>query len=145
MNTVSESLKPGDLIQDTYRIDRLLGEGGMGATFAGRNIASDHPVAIKVISASFADNKRATDLFKREASLLRTIQHEAVVRYETTLQDRQGRLFLVMELLDGHSLAYFLGRGARLSPEDALRLGRRLAAGLDAVAAVGAVHRDIAP
>lgn len=145
MNQISDSLKPGDVIQNTYRIDRLLGEGGMGATFAGYNTASDHAVAIKVISASFAQNKRATDLFKREANLLRTIQHEAVVRYETTLQDAQGRLYLVMELLDGHPLSYFVGRGARLSARDTLRLGRRLAAGLDAVAGVGAVHRDIAP
>lgn len=145
MSTVTDVLKPGEVIQDTYRIDKLLGEGGMGATFAGFNVASDHPVAIKVISASFAQNTRATDLFKREANLLRTIQHEAVVRYETTLQDKAGRLYLVMELLPGHSLQHFIDRGAKLSAEDTLRLGRRLAAGLDAVAAVGAVHRDIAP
>lgn len=145
MNAVTETLQPGTVIQDTYEITKLLGEGGMGATFAGRNLASDHDVAIKVISTVFAENKRAVDLFKREANLLRSIQHEAVVRYETTLQDKDGRLFLVMEMLEGQPLSYYIKRGARLSPEDVLKLGRRLAGGLDAIAAVGTVHRDIAP
>lgn len=145
MNATIESLKPGTIIQDTYKITRLMGEGGMGATFAGRNLATDHDVAIKVISTAFSDNKRAVDLFRREANLLRTIQHEAVVRYETTLQDKEGRLFLVMELLDGAPLSDYVQKGARLGSEDVLRLGRRLAAGLDAIAAVGMVHRDIAP
>ncbi len=145
MNAVTDSLKPGVVVQDTYRIDALLGEGGMGATFAGRNLATDHPVAIKVISAAFAGNSRAVELFRREANLLRTIQHEAVVRYETTLLDREGRLYLVMEKLDGHPLSHYVQRGARLSPEFTLRLGGRLASGLDAIASVGTVHRDIAP
>lgn len=145
MNALSESLQPGTIIQDTYKITKLMGEGGMGATFAGVNLATDHDVAIKVISASFVENTRAIDLFKREANLLRSIQHEAVVRYETTLQDKDGRLYLVMELLEGEPLSYYVGKGARLSPEDVLKLGRRLAGGLDAIAAVGIVHRDIAP
>ena len=145
MNVLSESLQPGTIIQDTYKITKLMGEGGMGATFAGVNLATDHDVAIKVISASFVENSRAIDLFKREANLLRSIQHEAVVRYETTLQDKDGRLYLVMELLEGEPLSYYVGKGARLSPEDVLKLGRRLAGGLDAIAAVGIVHRDIAP
>lgn len=139
------SLAPGHVVQDTYRIDRLLGEGGMGATYAGHNIASDHPVAIKVISGAFAGNSRATDLFRREANLLRTIQHDAVVRYETTLLDKEGRLYLVMELLPGHALSHYLAKGARLGQEDTLRLGRRLAGGLDAIASVNVVHRDLAP
>lgn len=145
MSGAAENLQPGEIVQDTYRIDRLLAEGGMGATYAGHNIASDHPVAIKVISASFAANNRATDLFRREANLLRTIQHDAVVRYETTLLDKEGRLYLVMELLPGHPLSHYLAKGARLSQEDTLRLGRRLAGGLDAIAAVNVVHRDLAP
>jgi serine/threonine-protein kinase len=145
MSAVIDTLKPGTIIQDTYKITKLMGEGGMGATFAGRNLATDHDVAIKVISAAFADNSRAIDLFRREANLLRTIQHEAVVRYETTLQDKEGRLYLVMELLEGAPLSDYVQKGARLGSEDVLRLGRRLAAGLDAIAAVGTVHRDIAP
>jgi hypothetical protein len=145
MNATTDTLTPGTIIQHSYEITRAMGEGGMGATFAGRNLATGHAVAIKVISAAFASNKRAIELFKREANLLRTIQHESVVRYETTLQDAQGRLFLVMELLNGQPLSYYINKGASLSSEDVLKLGRRLAGGLDAIAAVGTVHRDIAP
>ena len=145
MNVVTESLLPGTVIQDTYKITGLLGEGGMGATFAGRNLATEHDVAIKVISASMGNNERVINLFKREANLLRSIQHEAVVRYETTLQDKEGRLYLIMEMLDGQPLSYYVTKGARLAPEDVLRLGRRLASALDAIATVGMVHRDIAP
>lgn len=144
-NSTADILKPGDIVQDTYRVDHLLGQGGMGATFAGHNLASEHGVAIKVISAQFAENKKAADLFKREANLLRSLQHDAIVRYETILQDKQGRLFLVMELLEGQPLSHYFSKGARLSPIDTLKLGRRLASGLDALAAVGTVHRDISP
>ncbi|MEM9269137.1 MAG: serine/threonine-protein kinase, partial [Pseudomonadota bacterium] len=138
-------LSPGDVIQNTYRIDKLLGEGGMGATFAGQNIATDHPVAIKVMTPEFARNKKALELFRRESSLLRTVQNEAVIRYETTLQDGEGRLFLVMEYIDGHPLSYYISKGARLEGEDVLKLGRRLASGLAAIHKLGIVHRDVAP
>ncbi|MEO1550399.1 MAG: serine/threonine-protein kinase [Pseudomonadota bacterium] len=138
-------LSPGDVIQNTYRIDKLLGEGGMGATFAGHNVATDHPVAIKVMTPEFARNKKALELFRRESSLLRTVQNEAVIRYETTLQDAQGRLFLVMEYIDGHPLAYYISKGARLDGDDVLKLGRRLAGGLAAIHKLGIVHRDVAP
>ncbi|HKL05267.1 MAG TPA: serine/threonine-protein kinase [Roseovarius sp.] len=138
-------LKPGDMIQDTYRIDSLLGEGGMGATFRGTNTAAGHPVAIKVMTPEFARNSRAVDLFRRESSLLRTVQNDAVVRYETTLQDKSGKLYLVMEYLSGKPLLYYLDKGARLASEDVLKLAERLCSGLAAIHALGIVHRDVAP
>lgn len=138
-------LKPGTVIQDTYRIDSLLGEGGMGATFLGENLAAGHKVAIKVMTPEFARNQRALDLFKRESSLLRTVQNDAVVRYETTLQDKTGKLYLVMEYIAGKPLRYFLDKGARLASKDVLKLGERLASGLAAIHTLGIVHRDVAP
>ena len=138
-------LKPGTIIQDTYRIDSLLGEGGMGATFLGENMAASHKVAIKVMTAEFAKNERALELFKRESSLLRTVQNDAVVRYETTLQDKSGKLYLVMEYIAGKPLRFFLDKGARLASRDVLKLGERLASGLAAIHKLGIVHRDVAP
>lgn len=145
MRQSTPDLKPGSLIQDTYRIDALLGEGGMGATFRATNLATGHAVAIKVMSASFAANKQAVDLFRRESTHLRAVQHDAVIRYETTLQDREGRLFLVMEFVDGKPLKHYIMRGARLASRDVLALGLRVAQGLAAIHALGIVHRDIAP
>jgi serine/threonine-protein kinase len=140
-----QGLSTGDVIQDTYRIQRLLGEGGMGATFLGENITTGHQVAIKVMSSEFARNSKAVDLFKRESQLLRTVQSDAVARYETTLRDSTGRLFLVMEYIPGKSLADYIKKGARLNAEDVAKLGLRLATGLAALHRLNIVHRDIAP
>ncbi len=138
-------LKPGSVLQDTYEIKSLLGEGGMGATFRGLNRASGHEVAIKVMTPGFAKNQKAVDLFRREANLLRTVRSDAVVRFETSMLDKDGRLFLVMEFVPGHPLAHYLKKGARLSSDDVLKLGLRLSQGLEAIHKLGIVHRDVAP
>lgn len=138
-------LGPGDVIQDTYEILGVLGRGGMGATFRGRNRATGHEVAIKVISPELASDQRFEELFKRESNLLRTIRHDGVIRYETTLQDRKRRLYLVMEYVQGKPLAAYLRRRARLSSEDVLDLGAKLAGGLAAVHQLNIVHRDVSP
>ena len=138
-------LRPGSILQDTYEIKSLLGEGGMGATFRGLNRASGHDVAIKVMTPSFAKNQKAVDLFRREAHLLRTVRSDAVVRFETSMLDKDGRLFLVMEFVPGHPLSHYLKKGARLSSDDVLKLGLRLAQGLAAIHKLGIVHRDVAP
>lgn len=138
-------LGPGSIVQDTYRIEALLGEGGMGATFRATNLATGHPVAVKVMTPNFAANRQAVDLFRRESTHLRSVQHDAVIRYETTLLDREGRLFLVMEFVDGKPLKHYISRGARLASPDVLALGLRVAQGLAAIHALGIVHRDIAP
>ena len=143
--SASLGIKPGDMVQDTYRIDTLLGEGGMGATYKGVNVATCDTVAIKVMTAQFAKVPKAVDLFKRESRLLRTVQNDAVIRYETTLQDKEGRLFLVMEYIDGRPLSAYLDRGAKLASRDVVRLGLRLADGLAAIHRLGIVHRDVAP
>lgn len=138
-------LEPGSVIQDTYRIEALLGEGGMGATFRATNMATGHPVAVKVMTPNFAANRQAVELFRRESTHLRSVQSDAVIRYETTLQDREGRLFLVMEFVDGKPLKHYVARGMRLASRDVLALGLRVAKGLAAIHALGIVHRDIAP
>lgn len=141
----TEGLRPGTVIQDTYRVEELLGEGGMGATWRGTNLATGHPVAVKVMSAAFSANAQAVELFRRESTHLRKVQSDAVIRYETTLMDRGGRLFLVMEFVDGKPLKHYIKRGARLGSTDVLKLGARLADGLEAIHALGIVHRDVAP
>jgi serine/threonine protein kinase len=145
MPDAAQTFKAGDLIQDTYRIDTLLGEGGMGATYRGTNLATGDTVAIKVMTSDFAKAPKSFDLFKRESRLLRTVQSDAVIRYETTLQDKAGRLFLIMEFLQGRPLSDYLARKATLRADDVLKLGIRLAKGLNAIHALGIVHRDIAP
>ena len=145
METTIMGLKAGSVIQDTYRIEKLLGEGGMGATFLGVNLATGHQVAIKAMTPEVSRNARALDLFKRESRLLRTVHNDAVVRYETTLQDKSGKLYLVMEYVPGRTLRYYIDKGARLASADVLKLGLRLADGLASIHALAIVHRDVAP
>jgi predicted Ser/Thr protein kinase len=145
MNTRATGIEPGTVIQDTYRVDMLLGEGGMGATYKGVNLATGHDVALKVITPEFARNKKAADLFRREANLLRTVQSPAIVRYETTMIDRNGQLYLVMDYIDGKPLKHYLDKGARLAEADLLKLADRLLDGLSAIHELGIVHRDISP
>ncbi len=145
MNMRATGIGPGSVIQDSYRVDKLLGEGGMGATYKGVNLATGHDVALKVITPEFARNKKAADLFRREANLLRTVQSPAIVRYETTLIDRNGQLYLVMEYIDGKPLKHYLDKGARLAEADLLKMADRLLDGLSAIHKLGIVHRDISP
>ena len=145
MEQSAVGLRPGSVIQNTYKVTRLLGQGGMGATFAGENLATGHPVAIKVITPEFARHSRSADLFQREAQLLRTVQSEAVVRYETTLLDQSGGFYLILEYIQGKPLSHYLGRGTRLAPRDVLKLGARLYGGLAAIHRLGIVHGTSRP
>ncbi|WP_391480693.1 serine/threonine-protein kinase [Nereida sp. NH-UV-3] len=141
---MTNTLEPGYVIQDTYRLHSELGEGGMGQTFRAVNIPLGHDVAIKVLSNP-SYGEKGKQLFLREAQLLRGISHPGVVRLETALMGQNKRFYIVMEYLTGKPLSYFLASGARLAPDDVLKLGLRMASALKAVHDQGIVHRDIAP
>jgi serine/threonine-protein kinase len=137
-------LQPGDCILNTYRIERLISTGGMGALYAGRHEIMGDPVAIKVILSEFVRDELAVRLFQREAAMLKQVRHDAVVRYEAFLKEAHGGLVLVMEYVDGQSLSARLAAG-RLPLNDLLLLGGRLASGLQAAHDAGIAHRDLSP
>jgi serine/threonine-protein kinase len=116
----------------------------MGEVYLARHTGLGTPHAIKVIRPFMARNRQVMDLFYREARVLRGVRHEAVVSYDGFVRDEDGRDYLVMEYVEGPSLADRLRRGP-LSPEDVLTLRDRLAAGLAEAHRKGAVHRDISP
>ncbi|MBL8623367.1 MAG: protein kinase [Myxococcales bacterium] len=122
-----------------YRIEQLVGVGGMGMVYRGHDPAHARPVAIKLLAAA---GERAR--FAREARLLGTIDHPAVVRYLDHGVTEAGVDYLVMEWLDGCDLAARLARG-RLSPAAALAIVAAAAAGLGAAHAAGVIHRDVKP
>lgn len=142
--TTVHGITPGTLLVNTYRVERLLGGGGMGEVYLARHTGLGTQHAIKVIRPSMAKERQVMDLFHREARVLRGVRHEAVVSYDGFVRDDQGRDYLVMEYVEGPSLADRLRR-APLSPEEVLTLRDRLAAGLAEAHRNGAVHRDIAP
>ena len=138
------SLLPGMLLNHTYRIEALLARGGMGEVYRARNVELDTLHAVKVILPALSQHATLVDLFRREASVLRQVRHDAIVAYDGINRDEAGRLYLVMEFVDGPSLTSLLGKGP-LPESDVWRLLDRLASGLAVAHDKDVVHRDISP
>ena len=134
----------GDLVLNSYRVEREVARGGMGALYDCTHDITGDRVAIKAILDEYASDARAIRLFEREAKALGKVSHDAVVRYKDILRDDRSRLFLIMDYVDGQPMSEFVGKG-RL-PEDGVEiLGARLSEGLDVAHKAGVAHRDISP
>ncbi len=133
------------MLNGIYRITRFIARGGMGEVYEAVNI---HPpgerVAVKVMLASLASDALVMAMFAKEADTLTRLHHEAIVPYRLAARDLEGRPFIVTEFVDGPSLEERLG-DVRLTDAQFGDLARRLARGLGAAHALGAIHRDIAP
>jgi serine/threonine-protein kinase len=138
-----------------YVIERFLGQGGMGEVFAGHSIGLEgfsRPVAIKRIHSQYSDDRALRPMLVAEARLTARLSHGNIVAVHDLDQDETGRLFLVMELVDGTDLASLLRTGALPWPI-ALFITCEILRGLghahdppasdDAVR--GLVHRDVSP
>jgi serine/threonine-protein kinase len=135
---------PRDFLGDKYRITALLGEGGMGTVWRARCIALDVDVAIKVLHGEHADSRGRARLL-REARATARLSHASIVRTIDFGETADGEPFLVMELLDGLSLAdWHDGRG-RMPATEAVRVVLPIASALVAAHAHGIVHRDVKP
>jgi len=139
------ALKPGDIIEGKYRIVRLLGEGGMGAVYAGENIRIRHKVAIKVLHAGIATNKDVVARFEREAQAAGHIGSEHIVEVLDLGDLADGERFMVMEFLEGESLAQRLEKSGRIAPQDLFRMALQMFTGLRDAHAAGIIHRDLKP
>jgi serine/threonine-protein kinase len=143
MSPQTSQLPIGTVLFGTYEITGVLGGGGMGWVYRAVHRNQGTPRAIKVIRPDLVADPAVSQLFNREAAALLKIQHEAIVRCFDQLQDENG-VYLVMELVQGESLAHMLQDGP-LSPSQVVTLKRRIAQGLAAAHAAGIVHRDISP
>ena len=144
---VSRSLtvEIGTELNQTYKIDSLIGVGGMGEVFKGHNIQTGDPVAIKVVLPEYARDEMIFELFRKEARVLNHLSHDAIVRYYVFSLDRDlGRPYLAMEFVDGPSLAV-RAKSKPLSNLDFFNLLRHLADGLHKAHEAGVIHRDISP
>jgi serine/threonine protein kinase len=135
---------PGDILAGKYEIVSLLGEGGMGTVWRARSLALDVDIALKVLHCDRADSHAAQRLL-REARATASIGHPAIVRAFDFGETEQGEPFLVMELLEGISLADWLERQGRMSATQAVQMLLPIVAGLVAAHARGIIHRDIKP
>ena len=135
-------MTPHDLVDERFRIERLVGAGGMGAVYRARDLRTDAPVAIKVLLGTPKEDDMLR--FEREARTLAEINHPGIVRYIAHGLSDDGRPFLAMEWVEGQSLADRLDR-ERLSVSETITLGVRLSEALGAVHLRGVVHRDLKP
>ncbi len=141
----SVALSPGALVlDDRFRVVRLLGRGGMGFVYLAEQVSLGRPVAIKVLRSDLPLTAGFSERFRREALLLSSVEHPAVVRV-IDYGSHGDAPCLVMEFVEGETLETVLTREAPLSVDRVERLLSQLAQGLTAIHAKGIVHRDLKP
>ncbi|MGE0788259.1 MAG: protein kinase [Sandaracinaceae bacterium] len=137
------TVKQGDVLADKYRIEKLLGEGGMGAVWIATNNVLQKQVALKVMSERFAKIPAAAERFQREAIAASKVSHTSICQVFDAGQ-HDGRPWIAMELLEGESLADRLIRGP-MPLDEVLHMSVGVLSALAEVHENGIVHRDLKP
>jgi serine/threonine-protein kinase len=127
-----------------YEIERVLGRGGMATVYLARDCELDRPVALKVLTEHLAGDDSYRARFLREARAAARLVHPNVVQVFDVSEDERG-LFIVMEYVDGVTLAEELARRGSLPPDEAVDIAVQICAGLEQAHAAGLVHRDVKP
>ncbi len=135
---------PGDVIAQRYRLERLLGKGGMGSVWAARHTVTGKAFALKLLHAT-GDDASARRRMLREARAACAALHPSILAVHDVLEADDGSPVLVMDLLEGESLRARLARERVLPLDEALRIVRAVLGGLEAAHAAGIVHRDLKP
>ncbi len=135
----------GTTLAGKYRLDRIIGRGGVGTVFAGAHAWTGRDVAVKLLHGSHAQDRVTVERFLTEARAAAALRHPNVVEVLDMGMDDDGTAYMVLEYLEGESLARRLQRVRRLSPDEATSI---LLPVMDALADAhdaGIVHRDIKP
>ncbi len=144
MNKTADLPVPGDLFQGKYRIQRLLGKGGMGAVFSADHEGLGQRVAVKFLLAEAAGNEEANARFKQEARAAAQIQNDHVARVVDVSTDG-GLPYMVMEYLDGQDLSQVLEERTMLPQEEACGFLMQACDAIHAAHKAGIIHRDLKP
>jgi eukaryotic-like serine/threonine-protein kinase len=132
------------VLNERYEIDEPLGRGGMAQVFRATDRVLGRPVAVKVLDRKYKDDAKFVTRFRREAQSAAGINHPNVVSvYDTGSED--GLHYIVMEYVDGDTLADLLRREGPLKPGRAVAIGEPVARALEAAHEKGMVHRDVKP
>ena len=135
----------GTIFVDRYRIDSVLGRGGMGSVYKATQIAVGRPVAIKVLKGELSNDLKEIARFQQEARSIASLRHPNTVRLYDFGAAQDGRLYLVMEYLEGRSLAQALRDEAPFRPDRIISVCSQLLEALAEAHASGIVHRDLKP
>jgi serine/threonine-protein kinase len=137
--------KAGDIVAGKYRIEKVVGEGGMGVVFAAHHLTLDQRVAVKVLLVDAAQGEEVVERFVREAQAAARVQSDHVVRIMDAGSLDNGLPFLVMERLEGCDLEDLLSLRGPLPLTDVCDYVLQVLAALGKAHAAGIVHRDLKP
>jgi serine/threonine protein kinase len=132
-------------VDNKYRLEQMLGRGGMGAVYRARDVRLDRLVAVKVVRAELLGDVAARRRFRREAQIVARLQHRSIVAVYDYGTFPDGGAYLVMELVRGEDLRRVLQREGRMEPEAALRILSSVCDAIDAAHREGVLHRDLKP
>jgi eukaryotic-like serine/threonine-protein kinase len=135
----------GNVVAEKYRVDRLIGRGGMGAVFQATNLTIGKRVALKFLDRDATRDRDAFERFQREARAASLVESAHIVQLFDSGTAEDGRPFLVMELLTGEDLRSRLKREEKLPVELAIGAMKQILRALVRAHAAGIVHRDLKP
>ena len=137
-------LEPGDELGERYRIEALLGQGGMGRVYKAYDRALDRTVALKVLQPELTSDPNAMQRFKQELLLASRISHKNILRIHD-LGEADGVKFISMAYVEGQDLHHLLREQGKLPTARAQKIAEQLCEALDAAHSEGVVHRDLKP
>jgi hypothetical protein len=133
------------IVDNKYRIEQLLGRGGMGAVYRARDMRLDRLVALKVVRPELLGDPEARRRFRREAQIVARLQHPSIVAVYDYGTFPDGGAYLVMELVRGEDLRRVLQREGRIEADRALRILTSVCTAIEAAHREGVLHRDLKP
>ncbi len=145
LSNLADTPNTGQLIAGRFRIEDEIGEGGMARVFRVTDIATSGTFALKLLKPEIAGEAEAVARLRREGEVLASLSSPAVVGIETFGRLDDGRLFLVMEYLQGETLGQRMRRDKQIAPAELAPIVTGAAAGLQAAHEAGIVHRDLKP
>jgi serine/threonine-protein kinase len=140
----AQTIEPGTMVANRYRVASWLGEGAMGAVYRVDDVQSKKPFALKVLHAAMSNQREAVARFEREAIAAGKIGHPNVAAATDFGRMPDGSFFIILEFVAGKSLRSVLDLGA-LDPRRAIRIMQGVVTGVGAAHAKGIVHRDLKP
>ena len=138
-------IEPGTIVAGRYEIVCRIGEGGMGEVYEARHVEIGKRVAIKFLSRDFADDEQSTQRFHQEAKIAGNLGQENICEVTDFGRTGEGLPFIVMELLEGETLADLIRRDGRLPTARALAILHQVLAAIEEAHASGILHRDLKP
>ena len=142
---MADVLTPGQVVAGRFRIEEVIGEGGMGMVYLARHLTLRRPVAIKVLKGNYGADETFVERFRREAIAASQVVHPNVVSITDFGQLDDGAFYIVMEYLQGVGLDQVLDSGGAQPLTRVMNILIQLADALETSASAGVVHRDLKP